>query len=392
MRVHGDRRSRVLPAALALLLLAAGCTGPASGAEQPASPDPVLIGQEMPKTGQLAPVGKEQREGFDLYLDLHDHKLGGHPVRLKQVDDSLDPRAGRKIVTGLVEKDKVDVVTGIAGSPVLLAIKDLVNKDRVPVVSSNAGAAMKGGDYIWSASYVTGSRDEMLGKYMAKSVKSVYIIAPDFVSGRLIAGDFKKGYEAAGGEIAGESYPPLTEVKFTKALTAARNSGAKAIFAFNAGATAVALLTAYNKSGLKDEGVSLYGDGALTEGTSLLPAVGRAAEGVYTVSNYSPTLDNEQNRSFVAEYQRRYGMQPSEYVMMAYDAAAVLDGALATVRGDVTPEKIQQGITRLGMIDSPRGSWMFNQEQRPVQPVYLRQVRLDGSVLSNVVLDQLGIV
>lgn len=391
MRVRGVRRSRVLAAAMVVLVSAAGCNLSAS-AQQPSSPAPVLIGEAMPKTGQLAPVGKEQREGFDLYLDLHGHKLGGHPVKLKQVDDALDPRVGSKIVADLVQKDKVDAVTGIAASPVLLAIKDMVNKAHVPVVSSNAGAAMSGGDFIWSASYLTGARDQMLGTYMAKTVKSVYIIAPDFVSGRLIAGDFKKGYQAAGGTIAGESYPPLPETKFTDALAAARDSGAKAIFAFNAGATAVALLKAYDASGLKNQGVALYGDGALTEGTALLPAVGTAALGVYTVSNYSPTLDNEQNRGFVSEYQRRYGTTPSEYVMMAYDAAAVLDGALATVKGDVTPQKIQQGIARLGMIDSPRGSWLFNEEQRPVQPVYVRQVRTDGSVLSNVVLDQLGIV
>jgi branched-chain amino acid transport system substrate-binding protein len=391
VRVRGVRRWRMMPVAVVVLLVAAGCTASAA-AGQATPPEPVLIGQETPKTGQLAPVGKEQRQGFDLYLDLHGHKLGGHPVRLKQVDDSLDPRVGSKIATGLVEDDKVDAVTGIAGSPVLLAIKDMVDKNHVPVVSSNAGAAMKGGDYIWSASYVTGSRDQLLGTYMAKSVRSVYIIAPDFVSGRLIAGDFKKGYQAAGGKIAGESYPPLTETKFTQALTAARESGAKAIFAFNAGATAVALLAAYAASGLKDQGVALYGDGALTEGTGLLPAVGKAAVGVYTVANYSPTLDNDQNRTFVSEYQRRYNTPPSEFVMMAYDAAALLDGALATVKGEVTPEKIQKGIAQLGMIDSPRGSWLFNSEQRPVQPVYLRQVRLDGSVYSNVVLDQLGIV
>lgn len=391
MRVLSLRRSPVLPAAVVVLLLAAGCTGAASAA-QTVTPGPVLIGQETPKTGQLAPVGKEQREGFDLYLDLHDHKLGGHPVELKQVDDSLDPAAGAKIVSGLIQQDKVDVVTGIAGSPVLLAIKDLVDRDKVPVVSSNAGAAMKGGDYIWSASYVTGSRDQLLGTYMARSVRSVYIIAPDFVSGRLIAGQFKQGYVAAGGRIAGESYPPLTETTFTQALSDAKNSGAKAIFAFNAGATAVALLAAYAKSGLKQQGVALYGDGALTEGTGLLSLVGAAAEGVYTVANYSPTLDNEQNRAFVSEYQRRYNTPPSEFVMMAYDAAAVLDGALATIKGKVTPQAIQRGIAQLGMIASPRGSWLFNQEQRPVQPVYLRQVRLDGNVYSNVVLDQLGIV
>lgn len=391
MRVRGVRRSRMVPVAVVVLLLAAGCSASASGAELP-KPQPVLIGQMTAQTGQLAPVGKEQREGFDLYLDLHGGKLGGHPVKLTKVDDSLDPTVGRKIVTGLIQKDKVDVVTGIAGSPVLLAIKNLVNKDRVPVVSSNAGAAMKGGDYIWSTSYLTGSRDEMLGTYMAKTVKSVYVIAPDFVSGKLIAGDFMKGYKEAGGTIAGQSYPPLTAVDFTQQMEQVRESGAQAIFAFNAGATAVPLLEAFAKSGLKSEGVSLYGDGALTEGTSLLPAVGKAAEGVYTVSNYSPTLDNEQNRSFVSEYQRRYGTQPSEYVMMAYDAAAVLNGALATIKGDVTPERIQRAIAGLGMIDSPRGSWMFNAEQRPVQPVYLRQVRLDGTVYSNVVLDQLGIV
>jgi branched-chain amino acid transport system substrate-binding protein len=105
--------------------------------------------------------------------------------------------------------------------------------------------------------------------------------------------------------------------------------------------------------------------------------------------NYSPDLDNAANRRFVAEYQKTYAMVPSAYAMASYDAAAVLDRALASIGADLTPVSLNAGIGRLGQIESPRGSWQFNQTRNPLQKWYLRQVRMDGSVLSNVLTAEL---
>ena len=105
--------------------------------------------------------------------------------------------------------------------------------------------------------------------------------------------------------------------------------------------------------------------------------------------NYSPDLDNEANRSFAPAYQNAYGTVPTCYAMQSYDAASVLDKAITLAGGDKRHSRDNLALGKIGSIDSPRGSWQFNQTRTPLQKWYLRQVRPDGGVLSNTVLAEL---
>ncbi len=85
-------------------------------------------------------------------------------------------------------------------------------------------------------------------------------------------------------------------------------------------------------------------------------------------------------------------MLPSTYAMASYDAAAVLDKALALAAGDLAPQTINTALTDIGQIDSPRGAWQFNQTRTPLQRWYLRQVRREGQALSNALLGDLAML
>jgi branched-chain amino acid transport system substrate-binding protein len=76
--------------------------------------------------------------------------------------------------------------------------------------------------------------------------------------------------------------------------------------------------------------------------------------------------------------------------MASYDAGAVLTSALQLAGSDLSPQSINAAIGQIGEIDSPRGTWQFNQNRTPLQTWYLRQVRPDGAVLSNVLLSDLA--
>jgi branched-chain amino acid transport system substrate-binding protein len=75
--------------------------------------------------------------------------------------------------------------------------------------------------------------------------------------------------------------------------------------------------------------------------------------------------------------------------MASYDAAAVLDAAIAEAGTELNSVSLNAAIGRLGQIDSPRGPWQFTQNRTPLQKWYLREVRPDGSVLSNVLTAEL---
>lgn len=125
----------------------------------------------------------------------------------------------------------------------------------------------------------------------------------------------------------------------------------------------------------------------------MLQAQGDAAKDIYSVLNYSADLDNDANRKFVADWTAKHDSQPTTYAMSSYDAAAVLDKAVADAAkdGEVTPQTVNKAIDGLGQIDSPRGAWEFGaKEHAPVQTWYLRQVRKDGDQLANVMVEDLA--
>jgi branched-chain amino acid transport system substrate-binding protein len=209
-----------------------------------------------------------------------------------------------------------------------------------------------------------------------------------------LAGVAGYAYTKAGGQLANPegktTFTPFPQTtNFGPYLAKIKASGPKAVYCFYAGKAAIDFVTQYAQSDVKD--VPLYAAGFLTEGT-VLPAQGAAAGGIQTVLNYSPDLDNTANRAFVSAWQAsKHTGPPTTYAMASWDAAALLDKAIAAAGTDPTPTAINSAIGRLGQIDSPRGPWQFSPKTHtPVQKWYLRRVQTDGPALANVVVSDLA--
>jgi branched-chain amino acid transport system substrate-binding protein len=350
----------------------------------------VKIGLVVPQSGVYKTIGDDLTNGFQLYLNTHDKHLGGRSVQLVTVDEGETPESGKAAVERLIKQEQVLALSGVASSTTMVEVRDLVESSQVPLIGSNASpTSLQGVRYIWRTSYVNDEPGRALGKYVAERIGngSVAIMAADYQAGR----DEVKGFLAAYGDrnVAGQPIftpfsPPSSN--FQAQLAGIKASDAKMVFAFYGGAQAVEFVKQYRQAGLSQE---LYAPGFLTEGV-VLRQQGDAARGVYTSMNYSPDLDNQANREFASEYLKAYNTIPTTYAMASYDAAFVLDKAIELAGSDVTPQSVNLAMGKIGTVDSPRGSWQFNQNRTPLQKWYLRQVRPDGGVLSNVVLSELS--
>ena len=352
---------------------------------------PVRIGLVVPQSGVYKTIGDDLTNGFQLYIKLNGGKLGGRQADLVLADEGETAESGKAATDKLLKQDHVVALTGVVSSATMGAIKDTVETAQVPLVGSNASpTTLQGVKYIWRTSFVGDEPGKALGKFVADRLGggSVFLIAADYQAGRDEINGFLGTY---GGKVEGEPlYTPFTPTpttNFGPYLNQIKNSNAKAVFCFYAGASAVAFVKQYKEFGLTQE---LYGAGFLTEG-SVLKAEADAAKGVFTSMNYSPDLDNPANRRFASEYQKTYNLIPTTYAMASFDAAAVLDKAIAIAgqTGSLTSQTLNAAVGKVGTIDSPRGSWQFNQNRTPLQKWYLRQVRVDGTVLSNGVISEL---
>jgi branched-chain amino acid transport system substrate-binding protein len=363
-----------------------------SGGQQSATPDlpPIKIGLVVPQSGVYKTIGDELANGFRLYLDLNNKRLGGRPVNLVTVDEGETAASGKAAVERLIKQEHVLALSGVASSTAMVAIRDFVESSQIPLIGSNASpTTLQGVRYIWRTSYVNDEPGKALGRFVANKIGngSVALIAPDYQAGH----DEIDGFLATYGKDV-ESQPiytpfsPTPTMNFQQYLTTIKGSRAKAVVCFYAGSEAVEFVKQYRQLGLTQD---LYAPGFLTEGV-LLRQQGQAALGIYTSMNYSSDLDNDANRRFASAYQKAYNSVPTAYAMASYDAALVLEKAITTVgNGELTSQAVNLALGKIGSIDSPRGPWQFNQNRTPLQMWYLRQVRPDGGVLSNTVLSPL---
>jgi branched-chain amino acid transport system substrate-binding protein len=293
----------------------------------------------------------------------------------------------------MIKEDKVLALTGVVGGGSVAALVPLLNQANIPLVGSNGRPKLKDVAREWHTSFLSEEPGAAIAQYVHQSTPgTVFSIGPDYQGGWDELRGFTDAFKAAGGQLANPSgkatFTPFpTTTNFTPYFAQIKASGAKAIYCFYAGTSAIDFVKQYAQSDVKE--LPLYAAGFLTEG-GVLAAQGPAAKDIFSVLNYSPDLDNAANRAFTAAWRARHDSAPTTYAMASYDAGAVLDRAIAAAGANPTSEAVNAAIAGIGKIDSPRGNWEFSRTTHaPVQTWYLRQVRADGRALSNTVVENL---
>jgi branched-chain amino acid transport system substrate-binding protein len=350
---------------------------------------PVKIGMIVPQSGAFKPLGDDMANGFQLYLRLSGNTFAGRQVELVSVDEGETADSGKAAVDKLVKQEKVLAISGVVNPQVILAIKDMVEAAQVPLIGSNASpGALQGAKYIWRTSFVASEPSTALAHWVAEHTSgTVAVVAGDYPGDKEEVKAFISAFKDARGTSSTPVYTPLQMKDFTSVLQAVKASTANAMFCYYTGQSAVDFVKSVKQVNFPAN-FQIFAPGALTEGFAV-KAEGDAAKGILTSLNYSPDLNNGANRRFVAEYQKLYNTVPSTYAMASYDAAAVLDEAIAEAGADLNPVSLNAAVGRLGQIDSPRGPWQFTQNRTPLQKWYLREVRPDGGVYSNVLTAEL---
>jgi len=387
---RSPRRRLAQIAALTALTMAGAACGNSLSDDEAGSDGGLKIGLVVPASGVYEPLGVDMTRGFELYLDQNDGQLGGQDVEVVKADEGEGPDTGVPATTKLASQDQVSALVGIVNSATALGVKDVVTQSKVPLIVANAGAddLADGSPYIWRTSFTNGAVGASLGEEVAQAADGpVYMIAADYAAGKEFVAGFKEAFEAAGGDVAGEAYTPFgTTNDWQPFLSKIQNTDASAVYAFYAGAEAVNFVKQYQSFGLSED-LPLYGPGFLTEG-GVLTAQGDAAEGVRTSLHYSNLIDSPENKEFVDAYTEAYDEAPTVYSVQAYDAAAVLDAAIAEADG-TDGESVAKALAGVGEIESPRGTWSFDEDHNPDQTYFLREVQAVDGGFGNGVLEPL---
>lgn len=338
---------------------------------------PIKIGFMAELSGPQGALGQDQYDAFMMVVERNGGKLGGVPVEIIKEDSQLKPEVATQIVDKLIEKDKVPIITGITFSNVMMAVNKKITDREVFVIGSNAGPAPIAGaqcsPYSYVVSWQNDNQAEVVGKYATdKGYKRVIGMAPNYQAGKDFIAGFKRFYK---GEVIDEIYTPLNQPDFSAELAQVAAKNPDAVYVFYPGGLGVNFVRQYKQAGLAGK-VPLLSTS--TADGSTLPAQKDDALGVISGTFWGPDFNNPVSLKFVEDFEKKFGRIPSQYAAQSYDAALLLDSAIAKVKGNVGDKKAFQAALKAADFKSVRGNFKFNNNGFPIQDMYVFEVAKDA--------------
>lgn len=359
---------------LAVMLASAviAAAAPAAAAET------VKIGFLSTMTGPAAGLGKDMTNGALLAIEALGGKAGPTALELIVEDDQLDPQAGIQKTQKLIEKDKVDIVAGTIFGNVTQAVFGIVTKAPIVTVATVGSIPPILGkdchENYFTVSWSIDSNYEALGTYLnGIDVKSVALMAPNYVAGKLVTDGFKRTFK---GEILAEIYTKVNQPDYSVELAEVRSKRPGAVVVFYPGGMGINFLKQYTSAGMRAQ-TPVYSSVFIADETTF-PALGDIPLGLVTTSNWSPELDNPANKQFVDTYVKKHGVRPSSMAAMGYDTIMLIAAAVQDVQGDMTDLSKVRASLRNARFESVRGPFRFNNNHFPIQNYYLNEVAKDS--------------
>jgi branched-chain amino acid transport system substrate-binding protein len=341
--------------------------------------DVIKLGNLTQLSGALATPGSETKRGIDLALEELDNKLGGVPVKYYPVDDKSNPAEAVNGASKLIDELKVDFVTGLGASNTLIPVfKSFVDANILAIGALAGPRQYAGAECNPNGFFVSFTNDDWpaaAGLYMTnQGYKRVFFLAADFQAG-------KEHIEAAikyfKGEAVGPVYTPLSQLDFAPEIARIRAEKPDAVFSFLVGAGGIAFSKQYSQGGLMGQIPFVTEDPVANPLT--FPAQGDAALGIVMATNWHIGLDNAANKKFVGTFRAKYNRDPATFAALGYDAVKAIDGAVRGVNGKIEDKDALRASMRKANFDSVRGKFKFNNNQFPIQDLFMMEVAKDAN-------------
>ncbi len=369
------------------MVLAAAVTVAFAASAGATPPDKIRVGVISTTSGPIAVLGKEQYMGADLAFKTLGNKLGGIPIEVFKEDARMTPETGLEAATRLTEKDHVDFLVGGQLSNQLLAYAKPVTATGTIIVSGIAGPEQLAGadcnPNLFVASWQNNTPSEAVGKSMTDAgVKRAFFIAQNYITGKEYVAGAKAYYK---GQVAGEAFVPIEQVDYAAEIASIRAANPDAVYVFLPGAGGVGFVKQFANAGLLNK-IKLFSGSWLADEHSF-PALGDiVTKNVYLGNPWFASLDNPQNKKFVADFKKEYGRNPVFYAAFVYDSLMLIDGAVKAVHGEIADKKALIAAMEKAPFKSVRGNFSFNTNHFPIQNFYAAKVvKKDGVLQQEVV-------
>lgn len=330
--------------------------------------DTIKIGEIASLTGKEAAFGQSSHKGTVLAIEELNHAGGvlGKKIELLTEDNQSKSGESGTAARKLISRDKVIALLGEVASSRSLEIAPIAQSSKIPMISpsSTNPAVTEKGTYIFRVCFIDPFQGTVMAKFAQSTLKAKKVAVLTSVSSAYSVGlakYFKERFTADGGRIAVEQKFSEGDKDFKAQLTAIRAAGVDAIFVPGYYTEAALISKQARELGLN---IPLFG-GDGWEAPQLIEIGGKAVEGTYYSTHYSPEDTSGAVQEFVAKFKKRWNNEtPDAMAALGYDSALVLVDAIkragttdsAKLRDAIAATRDFVGVTGKTTIDKQRNA------------------------------------
>ncbi|WP_125099662.1 ABC transporter substrate-binding protein [Leucobacter chromiireducens] len=324
------RRKALAAGAIAALSIGLAACAPSGSATTAEGEDaPVRFGVALPDTGNSAQYGEYFRQGLDLALGEINEAGGidGRQVELVYEDTQADPAQAPQVAQKFVDDSSILAVLGDFGTPATSAASPIYQDGGLVQFAFSASGpdVTDAGDYVFATWVSQEFEAPRLARFAAETGETAAVFYHDTDWGQETYGFFQQGEEDAGlTEAYATAYDPES-TDFRPLLLAAKAKNPEVIVLISYAADGALITSQARELGIDTPIVgisSIYNQ-------QFIDLAGDAANGVQTLSYFTPENSDPEVQDFIARFEEATGEPtPSDYAIRAYDALnAVAQGA-----------------------------------------------------------------
>ncbi|MQX35023.1 ABC transporter substrate-binding protein [Roseospira navarrensis] len=358
--VTGITRRTALGLALGTGLVIGGAAG--AWAQE----DPVVIGYQLPLTGNTAQYGQDFKTAAEIALE--DFNASGRlpvPVEIIFEDSRSDAKEGVNIARKFVDNDDIVAVLGDFTSTVSMAAAQVYKQAGMPQLSQTASHP----DYARISPYqfrnitTQAQEGEVNANWLwERGFRKVAVIAEQTDWGQAVVQGFTAPFEEMGGEIVYSEFFNRGLPDFRSIITKIQRAEPDAIYTGLFYEDGAQFLKQMEQLGAD---IPVHSTSAAYN-QKLVELAGPAADDLYLTATFLPTSEGEHVQEFVAAWKAaRDGQEPGQFPAQAYDAVNIMLDAVVRAWPDVTRESMREALAATEDFPGVTGVTSFDEDGEP---------------------------
>jgi branched-chain amino acid transport system substrate-binding protein len=339
----------------------------------------IRIGEFASLTGKEATYGQASHKGTLLAIEEVNAAGGllGKKLVLLTEDNQSKSGESATIVKKFISRDRVIAVLGEVASSRSLEAAPICQAAKIPMISpsSTSPDVTAKGDFIFRACFIDPFQGTVMAKFAQHTLKVRKVALITSVSSAYSVGlarYFKERFAADGGTVALEQRYGEGEKDFRAQLTAIKAAGVEGIFIPGYYAEAALICRQARDLGIT---VPLFGaDG--WESPELINIGGKAVEGTYFATHYSPENKDPVVASFNERFRRRWGDVSDTLTGLGYDAVMMLVDAIKRA-GTTDGPKVRDALAATKDFKGVTGTITLDAQRNPTKSAVVLAVK-DG--------------